>query len=68
MQFNKRDFRADVRRVLLAGFGTTPADATRDQLRSAVNQTAAALAGFYPDATAFRTDVQNAVRDWFRGK
>jgi hypothetical protein len=68
MVFNKREFRADVRRVLLSGHGVTIATASREQLANAVNQTASMQMGFYADADQFHTAVQNAVRDMFRGK
>lgn len=68
MKFDRKEFRADVRRVLLSGHGRTVKDATREQLKNAVNQVAGMLAGFYPDADQFRKDVQTAVKDMFTGK
>lgn len=66
--FNRREFRADVRQVLLSAHGVTVATATRAELANAVQQAAESQAAWYSDQVEFKRLVQDAVRDLFKGK
>jgi hypothetical protein len=68
MKFDEREFRANVRQVLLSGHGVTVAQADRRQLANAVNQAAQMWMGFFPDQQQYKADVQSAVKDMFKGK
>lgn len=66
--FDRNQFRGDVRRILQSAHGVTVKQATKEQLKNAVQQAAVAIMGHFDDMDQFKRDVQDAVRDMFKGK
>ncbi len=66
IKFNKKEFRADIRRVLLSAHGKTTANASQEELRNAVNQVAQMYFGLSTDVSEFKSLIKAAVSDWFK--